>query len=289
MSRFERKIKQACIPTELVKTEKCDIGWKFSHIKAGQGCTGTVVTACCGKNCNFVAKFIPLKPDPPAFPFPPKRFNNEVEILKKCNESENSPCVKLIDSWRSKVDGMIIMKPLRITLLSFLLEKLNKNKFSDVSLDVRLTIIRAIIDCFYTMKRLHNINILHNDLHTSNLMANYTNVLNGENDYKNYKDSNYKWYIIDMGKSKLLTSDEKEIHKLQMEDFDLLKGSIVYDVEMELGPGIFDGIVNNGELEVVNLLDPLFVTLAEMLATHKKEDIWDELKESTTYFQEVMI
>lgn len=274
------------------KSEKCPTGWNFKTTASfGRGCTGEVVQACCGNDCNYAAKWIPFGLRDGIFYFPPKWFDNEVKMLKYCNEDDKeSPCVEYVDSKKYNHGGLLIMKPLNQTLLEFIIGKLADQNFVEVVLSSRLAIIRAIIDCFYLMKRLHRRGILHNDAHTSNIMMMDNTLLEIEvmvDDDLIVKVPMYKWYIIDMAKTEIIENMTKDIRH---RDFEFLKNSILFDVEQALGPNIFDAtILNNGKLNTINLLDTLFIILEENWETSNIEQIWQQLQEETTYFSTLMV
>lgn len=288
---FERKKIRSCLPAKRsnIKTPFCpSTGWSLIDESTGSGCSGSAFTACCGENCNYTAKYIQFNPKPPCWKTTASSFRREAEIQKACGEEKDAACIQVIDHWCDEDGGYIVMPTLHITLLNFLLNNLGKDKFLDVDISHRLVILRCILDVFFVMKRLHEQGIMHGDPHTSNLMATLI-ILNDEDEdaYVSYFKSKHKWYVIDMGKSEYIPKDDVDKTKIMEQmDFELLKGSIIFDIEQVNGQGVFDAIYHD---EIINLLDPLFSILQNMLQNHDKDEIWQEILQSTSYGEENLL
>lgn len=133
----------------------------------------------------------------------PHRFKNELELQQIASRAGISPKIEL--AWLNDEEGGFIMKTLDITVSQL------TEVFSDI--EVWFLIMDQLDDL---VTKLSNLGIVH-DLHSWNVMATYRKDLKPE-DFSDqlelYKASNYKFYIIDFGKSYILPPREAYVKNM---------------------------------------------------------------------------
>lgn len=165
-------------PMEIKK--KCESGFfikKNGELKINKSVYGSVSEVCDNKdNCNYVLKLIPLK-SKQYF----ETFLREALILPIMYKNGIGP--KVYDIFICLNSGYIIMEKYDGTIKS-MIKEVENTYFHDIC-----TLIQ----------KMHSIGIIHNDLHTGNIL------------YKKKEDNTYSFVIIDFGLSLYFEDKNKKI------------------------------------------------------------------------------
>lgn len=186
----------------------------------GEGFFGTVYSITCESGCDYAFKVI--KKDM-------LHLFKENEIELQSRASEIGIASEILQVTYNDDSIGIIMEKMDYTMKDFLKD------ISKLTADARQIILLKIIkDVFELLNKLHGINILHNDVHISNIMW-------------NTKKS--KWMLIDFG---LASKFSKSSSLKPLNDFQNFCESIITSTfidDVDLNPGIIFRDVNALELK----------------------------------------
>ena len=166
-----------------------------------QGLFSTVVHACCDRkktNCQYIAKVIPI------YLSDSESFERQVQLQLKC--AHHDLCPKILDTWICPQAGILIMqskgKPLRNVLEHY------RNNIPAIALFY-------ILSC-ELIAQLHQIGIIHHDLHLGNILVEEEEEAKKKSLLQFAKETlwkkNYRLYLIDFTHSSF-SQDVKQQEK----------------------------------------------------------------------------
>lgn len=162
--------------------------------QVGEGVFGTVYSITSESGCDYAFKVIKK---------PMLRLFNENEIEMQTRASKAGIASEILQITYNDDSIGIIMEKMDYTVYSFLKD------ISKLSIDARQIItIKLIKDVFELLEKLHSIDILHNDVHLSNIM---------------WSTKKFKWMLIDFGSALLHSKSDIDLN----EDFQLFIESII--------------------------------------------------------------
>ena len=165
--------------------------WEIIDEKIGEKSKfASIYQTCCSSECDYILKFQKDK----------IKFEHEIEMHKKIISETPKLVPELLDYFECEVGGAFIIKKKDITL-SKALQILNTNESDELKiLKAKLNIqntLRSMVDLLHSYNH-----IVHNDLHTNNIMCDINIDYDKEND--NLEDMFINWMIIDLGESKFI-------------------------------------------------------------------------------------
>lgn len=170
-----------CFPAD-VTGGICKEPWTIETY-VSKGKFGHVWLACCGKNCDYVLKYVCFKDCDNEFkPMMNTELINEIALQKCAAEKDLAP--NIIEEWICDNDkgALYIAEAMEMTIEDLLImyqdPKIWQNIFQHV---------------FQLIKRLHDIGIIHRDAHFENIMV------KAQKTGKNYWEQDYKYKFIDFG------------------------------------------------------------------------------------------
>ena len=157
------------------------------------GAYGSVSEVCKNKNCNYIVKAIPFKNA-----YTKQSFIREALIAPMMDKVNVGP--KIYDIFTCLNVGYIVMDKWQGTLSELFFRNLN------------FDIDKYFDDIFKLIKKMHNNNVIHNDLHTGNIL------------YKKDKKGKYTFCINDFGLSiyfenKNMQISEKYVPRINVPNF----------------------------------------------------------------------
>ena len=220
---------------ETIIDPSCPTGWNEKKLIGG-GSYSTIHKVCCGDNCNFVLKR--------NRPYETKNLKKEATAQAKCADAGLCPKVY----YSSKTE--YIMDKLDFTVSTLL------RQYRDPV--VNELIVKSLFDL---LDRLHQIGLVHGDLHFANIMVKDENPelerLNEEHniqmsEIERYNQHNYRYYFIDLSgiQKPPGTSPSDDMF---LDDWDLLIGNIRGMGRPYLDPLILEKMQ---ELIDVSITDP---------------------------------
>lgn len=194
-------MKHICYPIikKIIDKNTCSESWEYLERIGEEANYGEIYGTCCNKDCNYILKFMPYENDNIK-----EDILNEIEIQKEC--SVLGLCPNIEEAWLCEQGGAIIMENFDTTIANLLIAYK-----SDYIRNIILANLLSLID------KLHLYNIYHGDLHLNNIMVKINNKINAPGNHSEeelYNLKNYKYYLIDFGKSGKIKDDKlKRIYK----------------------------------------------------------------------------
>lgn len=121
--------KFSCVPVR--KNNKCPSGWKILE-QFSKGGNANIYSSCCNDNCKYVAKHIVIQSG--------NNIEKEVELQMLTSNENLAP--KIVDFWKCKHGGVIIMEISKISA-EILIEKLYNTNANASIYPLILNIIKA--------------------------------------------------------------------------------------------------------------------------------------------------
>jgi len=183
----------------------CD--WRLGS-KIDEGEDGYIVHACCGNDCKFIVKVIENKHQRSNFI---QKVAKEIAIQSEFASLGLAP--KVLDAWMCNSEASIVMEKKDTNLVRYVQALVSQNRpLQDI-----LRTIDALQDAtLLLVKKAHQNNLAHKDLHLKNVMVDVDDDL----DWFNIK-------LVDFGKSAKVRSEseansEESIAEIKL-SFDMLR------------------------------------------------------------------
>ena len=165
----------------VIPVTKCEEGWRVVAPIGEPSMYGTVSTACCGTECDYVIKKQIYSPgNSMMHEITRKTIQHEATMQYEC--AKHNLCLPVVDIWYDDEAGYIMTKVLSITVGTYL-EKLNdfagelkeasKGTFSASDIDDKcITPLkrRIVGQCLGLLSELHRVGYTHGDAHLNNFM-----------------------------------------------------------------------------------------------------------------------
>ncbi len=205
VKKSEIKAQIFCTPVKKDKKEK----WRTER-PIGKGAFSSVWSACTDSKCNHVLKYqkYGCLEQNPKIVVNKKFIQNEIRLINKCADA--GLCPRVVDAWYCDDGGSYILPLLNLTVFDLLHKYKTRN--------IRWKIFGEIL---VLVSRIHDEDIVHNDLHFKNIMVTEKILTKKEDDHiekqklpinvenLRYKYSDYKYYLIDFGLAKNITKSNK--------------------------------------------------------------------------------
>ena len=174
------KLQQVITPLE-------DCDWKLSY-EIGRGEDATVYLACCDDVCNYVVKVIGARSSN-FF----SKVSREISIHEKFSNLGVAP--RLIDAYICQKEASLVMEKKDMSVKQYVTLLLQH----EVDSEIILTILDEIeAEAIRLLRITHNAKLVHDDLHTNNIMIDVSDDLEWHN-----------VQFIDFGKSMEVESKQK--------------------------------------------------------------------------------
>jgi serine/threonine protein kinase len=174
------KLQQVITPLE-------DCDWKLSY-EIGRGEDATVYLACCDDVCNYVVKVIGARSSN-FF----SKVSREISIHEKFSNLGVAP--RLIDAYICQKEASLVMEKKDMSVKQYVTLLLQH----EVDSEIILTILDEIeAEAIRLLRVTHNAKLVHDDLHTNNIMIDVSDDLEWHN-----------VQFIDFGKSMEVESKQK--------------------------------------------------------------------------------